>query len=317
MLEISPVNSKAQIVDSDLVQSDWRDYFELLKPRVMYLVIFTGLVGMIVAPGDIHFITGLISILAIAFGAGAAGAINMWYDSDIDLVMLRTKNRPIPSGKVPKEEALTLGVVVGSASLLMMGLFVNIFSALILLFTIFFYVFIYTMWLKRRTSQNIVIGGAAGALPPVIGWVSVSGSLDVLPIVLFGIIFIWTPPHFWALSLYRHEDYLKANIPMLTIIKGTAYTRLNIFLYTILLVPITFIPILFMGFDYIYGFAALVLNIGFLYLAYKVFKDDDSSEKSNNYKHSKVLFKYSIAYLFFIFLSLAVDSKVSNLTFFS
>ena len=172
------------------------------------------------------------------------------------------------------------------------------------------------MWLKRKTSQNIVIGGAAGALPPVIGWVSVSGSLDLLPIVLFGIIFIWTPPHFWALSLSRHDDYLKANIPMLSIVKGAAHTRLNIFLYTVLLVTISLIPILFKGFDYIYGVSALSLNIGFLYLAYRVLKDDDSSEKSNNYKHSKALFKYSIAYLFLIFLSLAVDSKVSNLTYF-
>ncbi len=205
---------------SSAVKSEWFDYFRLLKPRVMSLVVFSGLIGMAIAPGSIHFVTGFIAIISIALGAGAAGAINMWYESDIDALMQRTKNRPIPSGRVVREEALSLGIIVAGAAVIIMGLLVNIVSAILLLLTIAFYVFIYTMLLKRRTSQNIVIGGAAGSLPPVIGWSAVTGSIDFFPILIFTIIFFWTPPHFWALSLYNHLDYKKAGIPMLPVVAG-------------------------------------------------------------------------------------------------
>ena len=204
------------------------DYIALLKPRVMSLVVFTGLVGLVVAPGSINPVTAVIALVAIALGAGASGAINMWYDADIDAVMTRTANRPIPAGRVQRSEALAFGVVVALLSVMVMGSLVNWLAAALLALTISFYVFVYTMWLKRRTPQNIVIGGAAGALPPVIGWAAVTGEVSLLPFMMFAIIFFWTPPHFWALALYRSGDYAKAGVPMLPVVRGDRETRRQI-----------------------------------------------------------------------------------------
>src|SRR5215472_11998610 len=218
------------------------DYVALTKPRVMVLVVFTALVGLIVAPGGIDPFTGVIALLCIAAGAGAAGALNMWYDADIDAVMARTAMRPIPSGRVSRSEALVFGLMLGICAILTLGTLVNMAAAALLAVTIAFYVVVYTMWLKRLTPQNIVIGGAAGALPPVIGWVAASGSIAVEPVLLFAIIFFWTPPHFWALSLYRTEDYARAGIPMLPVVAGARETRRQILLYTLLLAPLGTAP---------------------------------------------------------------------------
>src|SRR6056300_574614 len=215
------------------------DYFELLKPRVMSLAIFTAIIGLLLTPNDIHPLLAIFSIIAIGAGAGAAGAINMWYDRDIDLIMDRTKSRPIPSGRVKSEEALTLGIVLSIFSIILLFVASNYLAAAFLFISIMFYIFIYTIWLKRYTPQNIVIGGAAGALPPVIGWFAVSQEFSLLPVILFMIIFMWTPPHFWALSLYRSEDYQKAGIPMLPVVKGKKITRNNIILYSLSLIIIS------------------------------------------------------------------------------
>ena len=249
----SVIRENQKLNNQDLINgSEWVDYFSLLKPRVMSLVVFSGLIGMSVAPGEIHIITALIALISIALGAGAAGAINMWYEADIDSIMLRTKNRPIPSGRVVKEEALSLGIIVAGAAIIIMGLLVNFISAALLFFTIIFYVFVYTMFLKRRTPQNIVIGGASGSLPPVIGWTAVTGTIDLFPILIFAIIFFWTPPHFWALSLYNHSDYRKANIPMLPVVSGIKKTGIYIFIYTLVLFPITLLPWYFGYMNYLY-----------------------------------------------------------------
>ena len=216
-----------------------RDYFELLKPRVMSLVIFTGLVGLVVAPGTINPVIGFVALLCIAIGAGASGALNMWYDADIDAKMSRTANRPVPAGRVTPGEAFGFGMTLSVGSVLTMGLAVNWAAASLLAFTIFFYVVVYTMWLKRRTPQNIVIGGAAGAFPPMIGWAAVTGTVSVESIALFLIIFMWTPPHFWALALFSSQDYEQAGVPMLPVVAGERETRRQIMLYSLLLVPVT------------------------------------------------------------------------------
>src|SRR6202051_52106 len=219
-----------------------RDYVALTKPRVVSLVVFTALVGLMVAPGGIDPFTGVVALLCIAAGAGAAGALNMWYDADIDAVMARTAMRPIPSGRVSRSEALVFGLMLGVCAILALGTLLNMAAAALLAFTIFFYVVVYTMWLKRRTPQNIVIGGAAGALPPVIGWVAATGHLGVEPLILFLIIFLWTPPHFWALSLTRANEYARARIPMLPVVAGTAETKRQILLYSLALVPSSLLP---------------------------------------------------------------------------
>ena len=230
------------------------DYFALLKPRVMSLVVFTGLVGMAVAPGTLHPVLAFTALLCIAVGAGASGAINMWYDADIDAIMERTKERPIPAGRVSANEALAFGTVLSVASVVLMGLAVNYVAAFLLAVTISFYVFVYTMWLKRRTPQNIVIGGAAGAFPPMIGWAAVSGDVSVESMVLFAIIFMWTPPHFWALSLWRDIDYAKAGVPMLPVVAGREATRKQIVLYSILLFPVAIMPY-FLGYAGIFYYS--------------------------------------------------------------
>jgi protoheme IX farnesyltransferase len=278
------------------------DYFELLKPRVMSLVIFTGLVGLVVAPGSINPVIAFVALLCVAIGAGASGALNMWYDADIDLKMKRTANRPVPSGRVTSREAFGFGVTLSVGSVLTMGLAVNWVAAGLLGFTIFFYAVIYTIWLKRWTPQNIVIGGAAGAFPPMIGWAAVTGTVSLDSIALFLIIFMWTPPHFWALALFSSADYEAAGVPMLPNVAGESETRRQIMIYSVLLMPITALPAL-LGFAGIYyAGATAVLGLTFLVFAARVWRD-----QNGEYKSAKQLFAYSILYLFLLFSTLLVE----------
>ncbi|WP_353890924.1 heme o synthase [uncultured Sneathiella sp.] len=288
-------------VTSDLTRVS--DYFALLKPRVMSLVVFTGLVGLAVAPGSLHPVLAFTALLCIAVGAGASGAINMWYDADIDAIMDRTKDRPIPAGRVSANEALAFGTVLSVVSVVLMGLAVNYIAAALLALTIGFYVFVYSMWLKRRTPQNIVIGGAAGAFPPMIGWAAVTGDVSAESLVLFAIIFMWTPPHFWALSLWRDIDYAKAGVPMLPVVAGRDVTRRQIVLYSALLFPVAVMPY-FLGYaGIVYGVGSGVLSGLFLLLSLKVWrcKDEESA---------KQLFAYSLLYLFLLFAILLGESLV-------
>lgn len=293
-------------------EADYRDWIALLKPRVMSLVVFSGAIGLLVAPGHLNPVLAFTAILCITVAAGACGAINMWYDRDIDAVMHRTRNRPIPTGRIQPGPALGFGVTLAVASVLVMGLAVNIPAALILALSICFYVFVYTVWLKRRTPQNIVIGGAAGAFPPVIGWVAVTGSVDLVPLVLFGIIFIWTPPHFWSLALWANEDYRRAGVPMLPVVAGAKETRRQILLYTIVLVPLTLVPYL-MGFSGLpYGITAGLLGLVFLERVFRVITDrqDAQGNSLTGDVPAKAAFKYSVLYLFVLFGALAVDHFV-------
>jgi protoheme IX farnesyltransferase len=276
------------------------DFTRLLKPRVMSLVVFTGFVGLYLAPGSLHPVLESIAILCIAVGAGASGAINMWYDRDIDAVMTRTRGRPIPAGRVGADEALTFGVVLAGGSVMVMGLAVNWLAAGLLALTIGFYVFVYTMWLKRRTPQNIVIGGAAGAFPPMIGWAAVSGTVSVESLTLFAIIFFWTPPHFWALSLYRSGDYEAAGVPMLPVVAGRRETQKQILLYSLLLAPLGLAPTVLGTVGLLYGVSAAALGALFVHGAWKVWRDASD-------RNCKRLFGFSILYLFLIFLAMIVD----------
>ncbi len=276
------------------------DYWQLLKPRVMSLVIFTGIVGLLLAPGSIHPVIGLAAILCIAVGSGAAGALNMWYERDIDAVMDRTKERPLPRGKIQAGEALGFGLTLAIGSVVVMYTLVNFWAAYYLAGAILFYVLVYTICLKRITPQNIVIGGAAGALPPVIGWAAVMNETALLPWVLFGIIFLWTPAHFWALALVRHEDYAKAKIPMLPVVYGLEATKNQIFIYILGLIPLTLYPIYNGDFGLIYGAVALVLDILFLAFGIKV-------KLSQEPKEGVRLFFYSIIYLFLLFAAMVLD----------
>ena len=276
------------------------DFVRLLKPRVMSLVLFTAFVGLMLAPGDIHPVIAVAALICIAVGAGASGAINMWYDADIDAVMARTKDRPIPAGRIAPGEALGFGVTLAIGSVVTMGLLVHPEAGALLALTIAFYVFVYTMWLKRRTPQNIVIGGAAGAFPPMVGWAAVGGEVGLGALILFAIIFIWTPPHFWALSLYRAGDYEKAGVPMLPVVAGTAETRRQIWLYSLALVPLTLTPQLVGMASWLYSAGALGLGAWFLALAWRVRCGADGETRA-----SKRLFAYSILYLFLIFALLA------------
>jgi len=294
---------------SDLPSSTARDWFLLLKPRVLTLVVFTGAVGILVAPGHVHPVIALTAILCITIGAGAAGAINMWYDRDIDAIMRRTSRRPIPAGRIASPDVLAFGVALAVGSVLVMGLATNVMAAAILAFSIAFYVFVYTMWLKRRTPQNIVIGGAAGAFPPVIGWVAVTGSLDVMPLLMFAIIFFWTPPHFWALSLWAHEDYERAGVPMLPVVAGARATRRQIVDYTIMLVPLSLAPLALGSAGAVYGVSALVLGVGFLVSVIRVAYDrqDASGVSLTKDAPARAAFRYSIMYLFVLFAAMGVD----------
>ena len=279
------------------------DFISLLKPRVMSLVVFTGFVGLYLAPGDGNPILQTIAILCIAFGAGASGAINMWYDRDIDAIMSRTKARAIPSGKVTAEAALTFGVLLAGGSVMVMGLAINWVAATLLMVTIMFYVFIYTIWLKRRTPQNIVIGGAAGAFPPMIGWAAATGTVSVESITLFTIIFIWTPPHFWALSLYKSDDYKAAGVPMMPLVHGRYETKKQILLYSIVLGPLGIVPFWLGTLGAVFGATAALLGAVFIATAWRVMRDDSD-------KNCKQLFGFSIFYLFLLFLAMIVDRCV-------
>lgn len=278
------------------------DYIALLKPRVMSLVVFTALVGLAVAPGSLHPVTAFTALLCIAVGAGASGALNMWFDADIDAKMTRTARRPVPMGRVQPGEALAFGLTLSGFSVVVLGLLVNVLAAALLAFTIFFYVVVYTMWLKRSTPQNIVIGGAAGAFPPMIGWAAVTGSLSLEPILLFAIIFIWTPPHFWALALYRTEDYARAGIPMLPVVAGEVVTRRHILLYTLLLVPVGIAPWPLGFAGVMYGVTSVVTGAIMLLLAWQVFRERRPVERA-----CRNLFTFSILYLFLLFAVLLVE----------
>jgi protoheme IX farnesyltransferase len=278
------------------------DYIALLKPRVMSLVVFTALVGLAVAPGSIHPVTAFTALLCITVGAGASGALNMWFDADIDALMTRTARRPVPAGNVKPGEALAFGLTLSVFSVAVLGLLVNILAAAILAFTIFFYAVVYTMWLKRSTPQNIVIGGAAGAFPPMIGWAAVTGSLSFEPILLFLIIFFWTPPHFWALAIYRMDDFRRAGVPMLPVVKGEPTTRLQILLYTLVLVPLGVLPYVLDYASVLYGAVSAVMGLGMLVLAVQVYRERLPSDQACRH-----LFAFSILYLFLLFAVLMID----------
>ena len=285
-------------------QGTVKDYWTLLKPRVMSLVIFTALAGLVAASGDIHPWLALVALLAIAVGAGASGALNMWYDADIDAVMARTANRPVPRGAILPGEALGFGLALAAGSVLVLGLLVNIVAAALLAFTIFFYVVIYTMWLKRSTPQNIVIGGAAGAFPPMIGWAAATGSVTLASIALFLIIFMWTPPHFWALALFREGDYARAGVPMLPNVAGADETRRQILLYSLILVPTSFLPPLLGTTGLLYTVMTALLGIVFLWHAFDVFRlrAGDPARRA-----CRRLFGFSILYLFAIFAAIIAE----------
>ncbi|MBM3597110.1 MAG: protoheme IX farnesyltransferase [Alphaproteobacteria bacterium] len=280
------------------------DYVQLLKPRVMSLVVFTGVAGLVLAPGHIHPVLAVVAVLCIAVGAGASGAINMWYDRDIDAVMSRTRGRPLPTGRMAPGEALGFGAVLAAGAIMVMGLAVNWAAAALLSLTIAFYVFVYTMWLKRRTPQNIVIGGAAGAFPPMIGWAAVTGDISLVSLALFAIIFMWTPPHFWALSLYRSEDYERAGVPMMPVVAGRRETQCQILLYSALLVPVTLLPWWLGAVGTAYAVGTLLLGAVLVMLAVRVYRDH---EGSGGDRAAKALFAYSILYLFVVFALLMVD----------
>ncbi len=276
-----------------------------MKPRVMSLVIFTCLVGMVIAPGNIDLYGNFASLVIVAVGAGASGMLNMWYDSDIDAIMSRTCLRPIPSGQLKRQEALFYGIILSVFSILSLYYFANFLSASLLAFTIFFYVFIYTIWLKRKTPQNIVIGGAAGAFPPVIGWAISANTISIEPLILFLIIFFWTPSHFWALSLYKNEDYKKAKIPMLSVVSGEEVTKKNILFYSIILWPVTLAPYFLNFASYSNLIFVVVFGLFYIFLSFKLLI---SKIKSVSHKIARNIFAFSIFYLFFIFSTILIDN---------
>ena len=276
------------------------DYFALLKPRVMSLVVFTGWAGLYLAPGHINPFLGFVAVLCIAVAAGASGAINMWYDRDIDALMERTKDRPIPAGRIAPGDALGFGVILAIGSVTLMALALNVVAGILLAITIAFYVFIYTMWLKRRTPQNIVIGGAAGAFPPIVGWAAVTGQIGLPALVLFALIFFWTPPHFWALSLYRAGEYAKAGVPMLPVVAGARETKKQMLLYTVALWPVALAPTLLHAASWFYGWPALALSAVFTLCALRVMRDPGE-------RAAKQMFGFSLLYLFLLFALLVAD----------
>ena len=310
MAVIDNHDALAKEADMSLSEASARDYFELLKPRVMSLVVFTALAGLVLAPGHINPVLALISILCIAVGAGASGALNMWYDADIDAVMSRTARRPIPSGRVSPQEALAFGLVLSCFSVTILGLAVNWLAAGILAFTIFFYAVVYTMWLKRSTPQNIVIGGAAGAFPPMIGWACVTGTVPVESVVLFLIIFLWTPAHFWALALFKMGDYEAVGVPMMPNVAGVPSTKRQIVAYAALTAIVGVLPAV-MGFaSYGYGLVAGALGAVFIYCSIAVWRMPDGDRKM---LPAKKLFAFSIFYLFAIFSALMIDRLAATL----
>jgi len=304
---VSVVDHNAIELGPRIFEAEVGDYIALLKPRVMSLVIFTALVGLVIAPGHFHPILAFTSILCIAVGAGASGALNMAYESDIDAVMSRTANRPIPRGRITPAEATAFGMTLAFFSVMTLGILVNWVAGALLAFTIFFYAVVYTMWLKRWTAQNIVIGGAAGALPPVVAWAAATGSLSMEPILLFLIIFFWTPPHFWALALFRSDDYARAGVPMLPVVAGPDATRLQILLYTVVLVAIAFAPWPLGYFDAVYGVVSLLLGGGMMWLAVDVYRRREGVAAN---RATRKLFAFSILYLFALFATLLLEVVV-------
>ncbi|TCT03461.1 heme o synthase [Aquabacter spiritensis] len=286
------------------------DYIALLKPRVMSLVVFTALVGLVRAPGDVHPVIAFTALLCIAVGAGAAGALNMWWDADIDAVMTRTRRRPIPAGRVTASEALAFGLTLAAFSVVVLGLLVNVLSAALLAFTIFFYVVIYTMWLKRSTPQNIVIGGAAGAFPPMVAWAAASGTVGLESLLLVAIIFVWTPPHFWALALYRADDYARAGVPMLPVTAGPDETRRQILFYTLFLAPLGVAPALLGYAGLAYAAVSVLGGAGMIWLAFAVYRrrSGDGAVRA-----ARQLFGFSILYLFVLFATLLVEALVPGI----
>ena len=299
------LNTRAK---SETLRLDFFSYlkalFNLMKPRVMSLVIFTCVVGLLIAPTKVNFLNAIFSILAVALGSGAAGALNMWYEADLDSVMSRTCLRPIPTGKVTKNQALIFGILASIISVVVLYSFSNLIASFMLATTILFYVFIYTIWLKRKTPQNIVIGGAAGAFPPIIGWAIATGDIALQPIILFLIIFIWTPSHFWALSLYKTDDYRKANIPMLPVISGVKTTKINIFAYALLLFPIVLAPFFLKYFGLIYLVFSGILGFYYVFICYRLLRANETRLEK---KIAKQIFGFSIFYLFMIFASVLID----------
>jgi len=296
----------SSVIDARITATggDVADYVALMKPRVMFLVVFTALVGLVAAPGTMHPVLAIAALICIAAGSGAAGALNMWYDADIDAKMARTAARPVPRGNVTPQEALTFGSVLGAFSVFCMGLMVNWLAAALLAGTIGFYVFVYTMWLKRWTPQNIVIGGAAGAVPPMIGWAAATGSVSFASFVLFLIIFVWTPPHFWALAILRTGDYARANVPMMPVVKGADETRRQILIYSIVLAPLGVVPA-FIGLGgVLYAATSVILGVLFVYFAWQCYRER-TGEKAD--RAAKQLFAYSVLYLFLLFAALLVE----------
>jgi len=285
--------------------ADWRDYLALLKPRVMSLVIFSAACALLTAPGHVHPFIGAIAILCVAIGAGASGALNQWYEADIDALMKRTADRPLPAGRVSPDEALAFGVALAVGSVAVMGLAVNWLAAGILAGSIVFYAVIYTVWLKRRTPQNIVIGGAAGAFPPLIGWAAVTGDVTLLPWLMFAIIFLWTPPHFWSLALFMEADYAKAGVPMLPVVAGETATRRQILLYSLLLVPVTALPWALGLTGWVYGSVAVVTGAIFIVRALAVYRN--TATLAAEMGPEKRLFKYSLLHLFLVFAAMVAD----------
>jgi heme o synthase len=294
------------IITSNIIMpADWRDFWALTKPRVMSLVVFTALCGLLAAPGHIHPMLGFTAILCIAVGAGASGALNQYYEADIDAKMQRTASRPLPDGRMDRQSALHFGIGLAAFSVVTMGMAVNWLSGALLAFSIFFYAVVYTIWLKPNTPQNIVIGGAAGAFPPVIGWAAVTGDVTLIPLLLFAIIFLWTPPHFWALALFMKSDYGAAGIPMLPNVAGQKVTRNQIFLYSLPMVIASLLPLMLGEVSWLYGGAAIGLNIIFLILAFAVWRN--TAQEAVGMKPEKRLFAYSILYLFLLFALFAGD----------
>ena len=287
-----------------------RDYIDLLKPRVMSLVVFTGWIGLMIAPGHVHPFTAALAVIAIALGSGAAGAINMWYERDLDALMDRTRHRPLPSGRVAPDDALGLGVLLSLFSVLLMAVATNFAAAALLAAAILFYVFVYTIWLKRRTPQNIVIGGAAGAFPPMIGWAATTGDVSAVGLSLFLLVFLWTPPHFWALALYRSDDYRRAGVPMLPVVAGPRETKRQMLIYTLLLVPVALVPTLFGAVGWLYGVVALGLSLAFVGHAIAVWRtaDDDTAHGA-----ARRMFRFSLLYLAAVFAALPVDLLVGRI----
>ena len=287
-----------------IARASIKDYWLLTKPRLISLVVFTGFTGLLIAPGSVHPLLSFLSVLCIAMASGGSAAINMWYDRDIDALMKRTQSRSLPSGRTAPDDVLLFGILLNCLGVAMMGIFLNWTAAFLLAFGSFFYAVVYTMFLKRRTPQNIVIGGAAGAFPPMIGWVSITGTIDFWPMLLFALIFLWTPPHFWSLSLFTQEDYKKASIPMLPIVRGEKTTRRSIFVYSLLLAGYTFFSIFFPQAGWIYTFTAVISSVLMVFFSIRVLR------KSSSYSNEKRLFFFSIAYIYLIFFALILDNII-------